>query len=54
LAIVAVQNLYGPQKTTLPETETFQPFDLRSLRYVYGAKETSVSRNDSHLAQVVS
>jgi hypothetical protein len=55
LAIVAAQNLYGPQKPVLAETETFQPFDLQSLRYVYGAKETSANQpTDSHLAQVVS
>ena len=58
LAIVAVQNLYEPQKPALAETEAFQPFDLQSLRYIYGAKESSASRptdrNDSHLAQVVS
>jgi hypothetical protein len=58
LAIVAVQNLYGPQEPALPETETFHPFDFQSLRYVYGAKESSANRptdrNDSHLAQVVS
>jgi hypothetical protein len=57
LAIVAVQNLYEPQESVLTETETFQPFDLQSLRYVSGAKESAnrpTDRNDSHLAQVVS
>ena len=58
LAIVAVQNLYEPQKTALAETEAFQPFDLQSLRPVYGGKERSANRstdrNNSHLAQAVS
>jgi len=58
LAIIAVQHLYGPQEPALAETQTFQPFDLQSLRPVYGGKERSANRstdrNNSDLAQAVS
>jgi hypothetical protein len=57
-AFIAVQNLFRRPEPVIAETQTFQPLDLQSLRYVYGAKERSVNRsndrNDSHLAQVLS
>jgi hypothetical protein len=57
-ALIAVRNLYNRQEPVLAETETLQPFDLQSLRYVHGATERSAhratGRNDSHVAQAVS
>jgi hypothetical protein len=57
-ALMAVRNLYNRQEPVLAETETLQPFDLQSLRYVYGATERSAHRaagqNDAHVAQAVS
>jgi hypothetical protein len=57
-ALIAVRSLYNRQEPVPAETETLQPFDLQSLRYVYGATEKSThrtsGRNDSHVAQAVS
>ena len=57
-AFIAVLNIYTQPEPDVAETQTFQPFDLQSLRYVYQATERSTvrstDRNDSHLAQVVS
>jgi hypothetical protein len=58
LAIAVVQSLLKTQKPLPAETQTFQPLDFQSLRYVYGAQERSAKRSsdrsDSHLAQAVS
>ena len=57
-ALIAVRNLYNRKEVVPVETETLRPFDLQSLRYVYGATERSAQRatdrNDSHVAQAVS
>jgi hypothetical protein len=57
-ALIAVRSLYNRQEPVPAETETLQPFDLQSLRYVYRATEKSAhrttGRNDSHVAQAVS
>jgi len=57
-ALIAVRHLYNRQEPVLAETETLQPFDFQSLRYVYGATERSAhratGRNDAHVAQAVS
>lgn len=57
-AFIAVLRLYNPQEAALAEAAELPPFDLQSLRYVYGAKERSTNRpadrNDSHLAQALS
>lgn len=57
-ALIAVRNLYNRQQPVLAETETLQPFDVQSLRYVYGATEKSAhratGRNNSHVAQATS
>jgi hypothetical protein len=57
-ALVAVRHLYNPQEPVPAETETLQPLDVQSLRYVYGATDKSAhratGRNDSHVAQAVS
>jgi hypothetical protein len=57
-AFIAVRHLYNPQETFLAEAAQLRPFDLQSLRYVYGARERSTNRptdrNDSHLAQALS
>jgi hypothetical protein len=57
-AFIAVRISFRPGEPVIPETPTFQPLDLQSLRYVYEAKERSAhrsgDRNDSHLAQALS
>jgi hypothetical protein len=57
-ALIAVRHLYNRQEPVPAETETLQPFDLQSLRYVYGVTERSAQRatgrNDAHVAQAVS
>jgi hypothetical protein len=57
-ALIAVQNTYTRSEPVVAETQTFQPFDLQSLRYAYEATERSTirstDRNNSHLAEVVS
>ncbi len=57
-ALIAVRNLYRRPEPVPAEAEALQPFDLQSLRYVYGATERSAhratGRNDSHIAQAVS
>jgi hypothetical protein len=57
-ALSAVLHFYNRQEPVRAETETLQPFDVQSLRYVYRAAERSAhrttSRNDSHVAQAVS
>jgi len=56
--LIAVRFLYNGQELVLEESETFQPFDIQSLRYVYGATERptrrSADRNDSQVAQAAS
>ena len=56
--LIAMRFLYDGQEPVLQETETFQPFDIQSLRYVYGATERptrrSADRNDSQVAQAAS
>jgi hypothetical protein len=57
-AIAAARHLPRREETVLDETETLQPFDVQSLRYVFGATRRSASRpngrNNSNLAQAVS
>jgi hypothetical protein len=57
-AMIAARHLSKRQEPVLDETETLQPFDVQSLRYVFGAMERSSGRsgdrNNSRLAQAVS
>jgi hypothetical protein len=57
-AFIAVLHLNNPQESVLAEAAQLPPFDLQSLRYVYGATERPTNRpadrNDSHLAQALS
>ena len=56
--LIAVRFLYNRPEPVLEERETFQPFDLQSLRYVYRATERrtrrTTDRNDSQVAQAAS
>jgi hypothetical protein len=57
-AFIAARHLFNPKENVLAETPQLPPFDLQSLRYVYGATARSSDRpagqNDSHLAQALS
>lgn len=57
-AIAAARHLPRREEHVLDETETLQPLDVQSLRYVFGATRRSGSRpngrNNSNLAQAVS
>jgi hypothetical protein len=57
-AFIAARHLFNPKENVIAETPQLPPFDLQSLRYVYGATESSsggpAGRNDSHLAQALS
>jgi hypothetical protein len=56
-AFIAARHLFDPKENVIAETPQLPPFDLQSLRCVYGATESSsgpAGRNDSHLAQALS
>ena len=40
-AFIAARHLFNPQENVLAEAPQLPPFDLQSLRYVYGATERS-------------
>jgi hypothetical protein len=56
--LIAVRFLYHREEPVLKETEILQPFDVQSLRYVYGATERSTGRsadrNEPQVAQAAS
>jgi hypothetical protein len=57
-AFIAARHLFNPKEDVIAEAPQLPSFDLQSLRYVYGATESSNDRpagpNDSHLAQALS
>jgi hypothetical protein len=56
--LIAFIALNKKQERIVPEPAEFQPFDLRTLRHLYDAKDNSPSgtsgRKQSYVAQTVS
>ena len=57
-AFVAMMKLYRPKEKLVPEPHQFQPFDVQTLKQVYGARVESSSRSadrrESYAVQALS
>jgi hypothetical protein len=57
-AFVAMMKLYRPKEKLAPEPHQFQPFDVQTLKQVYGTRVGSSSRSsdrrESYAVQAMS
>jgi hypothetical protein len=57
-AFIAMMKLYRPKEKLVPEPHQFQPFDVQTLKQVYGARvgssRRSSGRRESYAVQAMS